>query len=136
MIYNSFPKDSTIYGWHFEQNVYLSHGCIRALKASEGSGNIPKIITDINNTNNMEQQGKPLFDNVQYERTAEGRLRFFIMENGEKRYKRLRIRKLTPRECFRLMDVDEHYIDTIQAVGISKSQQYKLAGNSIVVNCM
>ncbi|MCF0193188.1 MAG: DNA cytosine methyltransferase, partial [Prevotella sp.] len=54
----------------------------------------------------------------------------------EKRYKRLRIRKLTPRECFRLMDVDEHYIDTIQAVGISKSQQYKLAGNSIVVNCM
>ena len=84
----------------------------------------------------MEQQGKPLFDNVQYERTAEGRLRFFIMENGEKRYKRLRIRKLTPRECFRLMDVDEHYIDTIQAVGISKSQQYKLAGNSIVVNCM
>ena len=27
-------------------------------------------------------------------------------------------------------------IDTIQAAGISNSQQYKLAGNSIVVACM
>ena len=47
-----------------------------------------------------------------------------------------RIRKLTPRECFRLMDVDENVIDTIQAAGISNSQQYKLAGNSIVVACL
>lgn len=47
-----------------------------------------------------------------------------------------RIRKLTPRECFRLMDVDDAVIDTIQAAGISDSQQYKLAGNSIVVNCL
>lgn len=44
-----------------------------------------------------------------------------------------RIRRLTPRECFRLMDVDDIYIDRIQAAGISNSQQYKLAGNSIVV---
>lgn len=47
-----------------------------------------------------------------------------------------RIRKLTPRECFRLMDVDDNVIDTIQAAGISNSQQYKLAGNSIVVACL
>ena len=45
-----------------------------------------------------------------------------------------RIRKLTPRECFRLMGVDDADIDKIQASGISNSQQYKLAGNSIVVN--
>jgi DNA (cytosine-5)-methyltransferase 1 len=49
---------------------------------------------------------------------------------------RYRIRKLTPRECFRLMDVDENVINTIQAAGISNSQQYKLAGNSIVVACL
>ena len=48
----------------------------------------------------------------------------------------IRIRKLTPRECFRLMDVDEKYIDRIQNAGISDSQQYKMAGNSIVVSCM
>lgn len=47
-----------------------------------------------------------------------------------------RIRKLTPRECFRLMDVDDTDIDKIQSAGIPKTQQYKLAGNSIVVNCL
>lgn len=45
-----------------------------------------------------------------------------------------RIRKLTPRECFRLMGVDDADIDKIQAAGISNSQQYKMAGNSIVVD--
>lgn len=47
-----------------------------------------------------------------------------------------RIRKLTPRECFRLMDVSEEDIDKIQASGVSNSQQYKMAGNSIVVACL
>jgi site-specific DNA-cytosine methylase len=50
--------------------------------------------------------------------------------------KKFRIRKLTPRECFRLMDVDDADIDKIQASGISNSAQYKLAGNSIVVSCL
>jgi DNA (cytosine-5)-methyltransferase 1 len=48
----------------------------------------------------------------------------------------LRIRKLTPRECFRLMGVDDADIDKIQAAGISNSQQYKMAGNSIVVDVL
>lgn len=47
-----------------------------------------------------------------------------------------RIRKLTPRECFRLMGLYDSDIDKIQAAGISNSQQYKLAGNSIVVDVL
>lgn len=78
-----------------------------------------------------------------------------------------RIRKLTPRECFRLMGVSDADIDKIQAYPfhqliehpsyskdeilagmteeekrakmkdrISESQQYKLAGNSIVVQVL
>ena len=50
--------------------------------------------------------------------------------------KKFRIRKLTPRECFRLMGVDDTDIDKIQQSGISNSAQYKLAGNSIVVACL
>lgn len=46
------------------------------------------------------------------------------------------IRKLTERECFRLMDVLETDIDRIQAAGISRTQQYKMAGNSIVVSVL
>ena len=47
-----------------------------------------------------------------------------------------RIRKLTPRECFRLMGMRDDDIDKIQAAGISNTQQYKMAGNSIVVNVL
>lgn len=54
----------------------------------------------------------------------------------ELRGKKFRIRKLTPRECFRLMGVDDADIDKIQASGLSNSAQYKLAGNSIVVDVL
>lgn len=50
--------------------------------------------------------------------------------------KKFRIRKLTPRECFRLMGVDDTDIDKMQASGLSNSAQYKLAGNSIVVDVL
>lgn len=46
------------------------------------------------------------------------------------------IRMFTTRECFRLMGVSEKDIDKIQNTGISKTQQYKMAGNSIVVDVL
>ncbi len=48
----------------------------------------------------------------------------------------MRIRKLTPRECFRLMGVSDEDINTMLSCGISNSACYKLAGNSIVVDVM
>lgn len=50
--------------------------------------------------------------------------------------KKFRIRKLTPRECFRLMGVDDADIDKMQASGLSNSAQYKLAGNAITISCL
>lgn len=44
----------------------------------------------------------------------------------------VRIRKLTPKECWRLMGVKDEQYDRLH--GISKTQLYKMAGNSIVVN--
>lgn len=63
---------------------------------------------------------------------------------------RYRIRKLSPRECFRLMDMDDSDINKIEAYRIKvtqksgtvkekpipKSRKYMLAGNSIVVSCL
>lgn len=46
-----------------------------------------------------------------------------------------RIRKLTERECLRLMDVEEKDIDKMAEVN-SATQMYRQAGNSIVVNVM
>lgn len=48
----------------------------------------------------------------------------------------LRIRKLTPKECFRLMGFDDRDIDVCIENGISNTQLYKMAGNSIVVNVL
>ena len=39
------------------------------------------------------------------------------------------IRKLTPRECFRLQTVPEHHIGTLLSSGISNTQLYKMCGN-------
>lgn len=44
-----------------------------------------------------------------------------------------RVRKITPKEAFRLMGVSDEDIDKIRSANISNSQQYKQAGNSIVV---
>ena len=75
---------------------------------------------------------------------------------------RIRVRKMTPKTAFRLMDVDDADIDKIQAYpfksyrdraeavakadkkeqnrikreSICKTAQYRLAGNSIVTNCL
>lgn len=48
----------------------------------------------------------------------------------------IRIRHLTERELYRLMDVEEKDIDTLLNAGIPKTQHAKLAGNSIVVACL
>lgn len=47
----------------------------------------------------------------------------------------LRIRKLTPRECWRLMGFDDQAFDQAEKV-CSNSQLYKQAGNSIVVDVL
>ena len=50
--------------------------------------------------------------------------------------RRYRIRKLTPRECLRLMGLRDFDIDKMVDAKISESQLYKMAGNSIVVDCL
>lgn len=48
----------------------------------------------------------------------------------------MRIRKLTPRECWRLMGFSDEDFDKAKAAGISDTQLYKQAGNSIVVDVL
>lgn len=122
-------------GWHFAQNVYLG-GVTRALKSSEGSGNIPKIITI--KTKYMRSDYSEIELRPDSNVTPLGNCRYDI----DGREIEFRIRKLTVRECYRLMDVPENVIDKMLSCDengkqiISNSQGYKLAGNSIVVSCL
>lgn len=103
-------------GTGFSGNVWDINGISPTLTTMGGGNREPMIVKSINN-NNMKQKHK-----LKLPKELEG--------------KKFRIRKLTPRECFRLMGVDDKDIDKIQAAGISNSSQYKLAGNSIVVDVL
>lgn len=46
----------------------------------------------------------------------------------------IRVRRLTPRECWRLQGFPDEYFDKARAAGISDTQLYKQAGNGVTVN--
>lgn len=48
----------------------------------------------------------------------------------------LRIRKLTPKECWRLMGFKDEEFERAESAGISNTQLYRQAGNSIVVDTL
>ena len=58
-----------------------------------------------------------------------------VISGGGKSMNNLKIRKLTPRECFRLMGVKDEDFDRV-AKSQSDSSLYHLAGDSIVVNVL
>ena len=53
----------------------------------------------------------------------------YVEEDG----KEIRVRRLTPRECFRLQGFPDELFDRAASVN-SDSQLYKQAGNSVTVN--
>lgn len=59
-----------------------------------------------------------------------------LIKNDKEMAKVYRIRKLTPKECMRLMGVSDGDFGKMKEAGISDSQLYKMAGNSIVVNVL
>ncbi|NLF84079.1 MAG: DNA (cytosine-5-)-methyltransferase [Candidatus Gastranaerophilales bacterium] len=53
---------------------------------------------------------------------------------GNVNYDGFRIRRLTPLECFRLQGFPDDMVAKAHEIGISDSQLYKMAGNSVTVN--
>lgn len=47
----------------------------------------------------------------------------------------IRIRKLTPRECYRLMGLTFEDCDKASEIGVADTHLYKQAGNGIITNC-
>lgn len=48
----------------------------------------------------------------------------------------IRIRKLTPKECWRLMGFKDSDCEAASNIGVADSHLYKEAGNSIITNCV
>jgi len=58
----------------------------------------------------------------------------YIVEGEQFSQKCMRIRKLTPKECWRLQGFPDWAFDRAKEAGVSDSQLYKQAGNSVTVN--
>lgn len=89
----------------------------------------------------LDRKGYHEFSNRVY--SPEGCARTLMGEGGNQNDKtgnylmpNLRIRKLTPKECFRLMGFDDRDCDILIENKISNTQLYKMAGNSIVVDVL
>ena len=107
--------------------IYSSDGCSPALNTMQGGGLEPKIVIGSTQKNayiGSVENHSPCLTSAM----GMGGGQIPMIANS------YRIRKLTPRECWRLMGVKDEQFDKIS--GISNSQLYKLAGNSIVVDVL
>lgn len=75
------------------------------------------------NGRRMKEPGEPSFT-----LTAQDRHGVALLD------KNIRIRRLTPREVWRLQGFPDEYFDKAKAAGISDTQLYKMAGNAVTVN--
>ena len=119
--------------------IYDSNGCEPTLNTCSGGGHEPKTIVAMRGRNpenpsdrtfgsTTEQRLEPNSQGICNALTSVQKDNM-VLENL------YRIRKLTPRECGRLMDVSDEDITKMEKVN-SNSQLYKQFGNSIVVGVM
>lgn len=110
-------------------HIYSSEGCSPSLNTVGGGGLEPKIVI-LDDTKSDAFGGGKLFENCPTLRAS--RYGHKVINTATP----YRIRKLTPLECFRLMGFGDEDFNKCVKVGISNSQLYKQAGNSIVVNVL
>ena len=126
-----------IYGTERESNpqagrVYATDGISPCLDSCGGGNRMPKIICRHALTPDRQekrQNGRRFKDDgeVAFTLTAQDK-HGVLLDDG----KEVRIRRLTPRECFRLQGWSDDYFEKAQFVN-SDSQLYKQAGNGVTV---
>ncbi|EGT5564440.1 TPA: DNA (cytosine-5-)-methyltransferase [Clostridioides difficile] len=131
-----------IKGYDLLKRVYGADGISPTLNAMTGGNRQPKILEEkaikegyfkYPNSNKAHQSNtcynpkglSPSLDTCQG-----GNRQTKIVENLDNNF---RIRKLTPKECWRLMGFDDEDIDKCIRAKLSNTQLYKQAGNSICV---
>lgn len=102
--------------------VYSPDGISPTLNTMQGGDRQPKILEDFYSNRKVREY-------IDYSPTLRSE------RNGLKVVER-RVRKLIPTECFRLMGFTDRDIKLCMDMGISDSQLYKQAGNSIITYCI
>lgn len=109
------------------KRVYSVGGVSPTLSTMTGGNRQPKIVASRGRGMNNEQRLEPRKDGLTNTITSVQKDNYVARD--------YRIRKLTPKECWRLMGFDDEDFHKAAKVN-SNSQLYKQAGNSIVVNVL
>lgn len=123
-------NNSTSFGGNPQTGrVYDIEGISPTLNTMQGGGREPKVTIPVLTPDraNKRQNGRRFKNNGEPMFTLTAQDRHGVMTEG------LKIRKLTPRECWRLQGFPDWAFDKAQEVN-SNSQLYKQAGNSVTVN--
>ena len=126
------PKLPGAYGRNFGSKGKIEEDICSTLQAAMGSGggNIPLVkefsCGEFKDLDEYIEYLKEIQDQMPVEHQE------LELEDGAK----LRVRKLTPKECWRLMGFSDEDFEKAQSVPMSNTQLYKQAGNSIVVNVL
>lgn len=109
--------------------VYDIDGIAPTLSTMQGGGQEPKVVIPVSSPDvlNKNQNGRRFKNNGDPEFTLTARDKHGILTNNTK------IRKLTPRECWRLQGFPDWAFNRARQAGLSDSQLYKQAGNSVTV---
>lgn len=109
--------------------VYGTDGISPTLSTMQGGGREPKIAIPVLTPDRIKkrQNGRQFKTNGEPAFTLTGQDRHGILTND------LRIRKLTPLECWRLQGFPDWAFNRAREAGLSDSQLYKQAGNSVTV---
>lgn len=106
--------------------VYGTNGVTRSIVKSVRSlcaVLTPDRVNKRQNWRRFKIDGEPMFTLTTQDRHG------VAMINGNK----MAIRRLTPRECWRLQGMDDARFNKAQAAGLSDTQLYKQAGNAVTV---
>ena len=114
--------------------VYGTDGLSPTLNTMKGGGREPKILVRACLTPdriNKRQQGRRFKDNGEPSFTLNTVDRHGVLIENQKEWA---IRKLTPRECWRLQGFTDEQFDKAKDAGVSNSQLYKQSGNAATVS--
>lgn len=125
-------------GWDNPQcgRVYDTNGLSPTLNTMHGGDRQPKIVERVTAAA-MRGRGSENIQQIELsDRDYSNALTTVQKDSLVAEHSPFRIRKLTPLECWRLMGFEDTDFWKVKNSGISNSQLYKMAGNSIVVNVL
>ena len=111
------------------ENYIADDGAMPTITVSKREQTIaePYIVASRGRGENNEQSLEPKFDGTTNTITSVQKDNYVATP--------YRIRKLTPKECWRLQSIDDEKFEKAKKAGVSNSQLYKQAGNGIAVCC-